>query len=48
MKIFFLHGWQSTLGGIKPTCLKDHGHEVLNMTGRAPKRRKRPEKSNVG
>ncbi len=30
MKILFLHGWQSTPGGIKPTCLKDHGHEVLN------------------
>jgi hypothetical protein len=30
MKIFFLHGWQSTPGGLKPTFLKDHGHEVLN------------------
>jgi hypothetical protein len=30
VKIFFLHGWQSTPGGIKPTYLKDHGHEVLN------------------
>jgi hypothetical protein len=30
MKILFLHGWQSTPGGLKPTCLKDHGHEVLN------------------
>jgi hypothetical protein len=30
MKILFLHGWQSTRGGIKPTYLKDHGHEVLN------------------
>ena len=30
MKILFLHGWQSTPGGIKPTFLKDHGHEVLN------------------
>ena len=30
MKIFFLHGWQSTLGGLKPTYLKDNGHEVLN------------------
>jgi alpha-beta hydrolase superfamily lysophospholipase len=26
----FLHGWQSTPGGLKPTYLKDHGHEVLN------------------
>lgn len=30
MKILFLHGWHSVLGGVKPTYLKDHGHEVLN------------------
>jgi hypothetical protein len=30
MKILFLHGWQSTSGGIKPTYLKNHGHEILN------------------
>jgi hypothetical protein len=30
MTILFLHGWQSTPGGIKPTYLKDHGHTVLN------------------
>jgi alpha-beta hydrolase superfamily lysophospholipase len=30
MKILFLHGWQSTPGGLKPTYLKDHGHTVLN------------------
>ena len=30
MLILFLHGWQSTPGGVKPTYLKDHGHEVLN------------------
>ena len=30
MKLLFLHGWQSTPGGLKPTYLKDHGHEVLN------------------
>jgi hypothetical protein len=30
MKIFFLHGWQSTPGGLKPTYLKSHGHEVMN------------------
>jgi len=30
MKILFLHGWQSTPGGLKPTYLRDHGHEVLN------------------
>ncbi len=30
MKVLFLHGWQSTPGGVKPTDLKEHGHEVLN------------------
>jgi len=30
MKILFLHGWQSTPGGLKPTFLREHGHEVLN------------------
>ena len=30
MTILFLHGWTSTPGGVKPTFLKDHGHEVLN------------------
>ena len=30
MKILFLHGWQSTPGGVKPTYLKAHGHEVFN------------------
>lgn len=30
MKILLLHGWHSTPGGVKPTYLKDHGHEVLN------------------
>jgi len=30
MKVLFLHGWQSTPGGLKPTYLRDHGHEVLN------------------
>ena len=30
MTILFLHGWQSTSGGLKPTYLKDHGHTVLN------------------
>ena len=29
MTILFLHGWQLTPGGIKPTYLKDHGHTVL-------------------
>jgi hypothetical protein len=30
MEIFFLHGWTSEPGGIKPTFLKDHGHTVFN------------------
>lgn len=30
MKVLFLHGWQSTPGGVKPTYVKNHGHEVLN------------------
>lgn len=30
MRILFLHGWQSTPGGLKPTYLRDHGHSVLN------------------
>ena len=30
MKLLFLHGLHSTPGGLKPTYLKEHGHEVLN------------------
>ena len=30
MTILFLHGFNSTVGGLKPTYLKDHGHTVLN------------------
>ncbi len=30
MKILFLHGWHSVVGGVKPTYLKEHGHEVIN------------------
>jgi Alpha/beta hydrolase family len=30
MKILFLHGWHGAPGGMKPTYLKDHGHEVIN------------------
>ncbi len=30
MKILFLHGWQSVPGGVKPTFLTSHGHEVIN------------------
>jgi hypothetical protein len=30
MKILFLHGWRSVVGGVKPTYLAQHGHEVIN------------------
>jgi hypothetical protein len=30
MKVLFLHGWNSVPGGVKPTYLNDHGHEVIN------------------
>jgi hypothetical protein len=30
MKILFLHGWRSVVGGVKPTFLSDAGHEVIN------------------
>jgi alpha/beta superfamily hydrolase len=30
MKVLFLHGWHSVPGGVKPTHLADHGHEVIN------------------
>jgi len=30
MKILFLHGRGSTPGGLKPTFLREHSHEVLN------------------
>src|SRR5437870_4995557 len=30
MRILFLHGWRSVPGGVKPTYLKDHSHEVFN------------------
>ena len=30
MKILFLHGWQSVPGGLKPTYLAQHGHEIIN------------------
>ena len=30
MKILFLHGWHSVPDSVKPTYLKDHGHEVIN------------------
>ncbi len=30
MKILFLHGWHSIVGGVKPSYLASHGHEVVN------------------
>jgi hypothetical protein len=30
MRILFLHGWQSVPGGVKPSYLARHGHEVIN------------------
>ncbi len=30
MKILFLHGWTSVPGGVKPTFLASHGHDVAN------------------
>lgn len=29
MKILYLHGWNSVVGGVKPTYLRSHGHEVI-------------------
>ncbi len=29
MKVLYLHGWNSVVGGVKPTYLKSHGHEVI-------------------
>ena len=28
MKILYLHDWNSGVGGVKPTYLKSHGHDV--------------------
>jgi len=30
VKILFLHGWHSAPSGVRPTYLKNHGHEVIN------------------
>jgi Cysteine-rich CPXCG len=30
LKILFLHGWHSVVGGVKPKYLQLHGNEVLN------------------
>ncbi len=29
MKILYLHGWNSVVGGVKPTYLTSHGHKVI-------------------
>jgi pimeloyl-ACP methyl ester carboxylesterase len=29
MKILYLHGWNSVVGGVKPTYLRSHGHDVI-------------------
>ena len=29
MKTLYLHGWNSVVGGVKPTFLKSHGHEII-------------------
>ena len=29
MKILYLHGWNSVVGGVKPTYLKSRGHEGI-------------------
>jgi len=29
VKILYLHGWNSVVGGVKPTYLKSRGHEVI-------------------
>lgn len=30
MKVLFLHGWQSAVGGVKPSYLAQHGCQVIN------------------
>jgi alpha-beta hydrolase superfamily lysophospholipase len=29
VKLLYLHGWNSVVGGVKPTYLRSHGHEVV-------------------
>jgi pimeloyl-ACP methyl ester carboxylesterase len=29
VKILYLHGWNSVVGGVKPTYWRSHGHEVI-------------------
>jgi hypothetical protein len=30
VKFLFLHGWRSVPGGVKPTYLAQHGHDIIN------------------
>jgi hypothetical protein len=30
MRLLFLHGWRSVPGGVKPSYLARHGHDVIN------------------
>jgi hypothetical protein len=30
VRVLFLHGWRSVPGGVKPTFLARHGHDVVN------------------
>jgi pimeloyl-ACP methyl ester carboxylesterase len=29
VKILYLHGWNSVVGGVKPSYLRSHGHDVI-------------------
>jgi alpha-beta hydrolase superfamily lysophospholipase len=29
LKLLYLHGWNSVVGGVKPTYLRSHGHEII-------------------
>ena len=50
MKILFLHGWQLVPGGVKPTYLAQHGHEVINPCPTMTSRRRSgsPRPSSTG
>jgi hypothetical protein len=32
MKVLFLHGWHSVVGGLEPTYLKNAGHKIIPPT----------------
>jgi pimeloyl-ACP methyl ester carboxylesterase len=29
VKLLYIHGWNSGVGGVKPTYLRTHGHEII-------------------